>query len=266
MPKVAQIQFTDFQTSVFDALDAIGAAGMLPPDGLIIVKPNLTNADKPPVTTDVRVVRAVCQYCIKHCRAEVAIGEGCGTGITQDTFDANGYTALAKQLGISLIDFNTTDTYTSEREDALHWKQMHLPLAVKDAFIISVPVLKDHSFTGTTIAMKNMFGLAPAPHYKGGWNKSKLHSPSADISTVDICLHKKPGLCVVDAVIALAGMHLSGTPTNIGKILAGADPVAVDAIGSELMGHDPGKLEYLTLADGRIGRLDDIEIITDKKH
>jgi uncharacterized protein (DUF362 family) len=109
--------------------------------------------------------------------------------------------------------------------------------------------------------MKNMFGLAPKPYYKGSWNKSKLHSPSTHKSTVDVCLYKKPDLSVVDASVALTGMHLAGTEKNIGLILAGFDPVAVDAVGTELLGHNPEKIEYLTLADGLLGSLNNIEIV-----
>jgi uncharacterized protein (DUF362 family) len=124
---------------------------------------------------------------------------------------------------------------------------------VIDAYVISVPVLKDHSFTVTTIAMKNMFGIAPAPYYSGSWNKSKLHRPSTHKSVFDICLYKKPDLCVVDASVALAGMHLSGTEKKLGLVLAGFDPVAVDAEGSRLMGHNPNRIEYLKLANGVFG-------------
>lgn len=141
-------------------------------------------------------------------------------------------------------------------------KEFHLPKILRGAFLISVPILKDHSFTKTTIAMKNMFGIAPASYYCGSWNKSKLHSPSTHKSVVDLCLYKKPDLCVVDAVVALKGMHLAGTPIDVGLILAGFDPVAVDAVGSQLLGHDPERIEYLQLANGVIGDLDNIEILT----
>ena len=109
--------------------------------------------------------------------------------------------------------------------------------------------------------MKNMFGIAPAKYYSNSWNKSKLHSPSTDKSVVDVCLYKKPDLSIVDASVALAGMHLAGTKKNIGLILAGFDPVAVDAIGSELLGHNPERLEYLTLSDGLLGSMKNIEIL-----
>jgi uncharacterized protein (DUF362 family) len=113
----------------------------------------------------------------------------------------------------------------------------------------------------TTVAMKNMFGIAPAPFYAGSWNKSKLHSPSTHKSVVDVCLYKRPDLCVVDAAVALTGTHLSGSRKKVGLILAAFDPVAVDAVGSELLGHNARRIKYLQLADGLLGSMDNIEIL-----
>jgi uncharacterized protein (DUF362 family) len=106
-----------------------------------------------------------------------------------------------------------------------------------------------------------MFGLAPAPFYRGSWNKSKLHSPSTHKSVVDVCLYKRPDLCVVDASVALTGMHLSGTPKKLDLILASFDPVAADAVGSRLLGHDPGRIEYLKLAQGMLGDMANIRAV-----
>jgi uncharacterized protein (DUF362 family) len=258
---VARINFIDYQESITKALDLIEAAGRLPQTGLIIIKPNLTNVDKPPVTTSVKAAEAVFNYCKSHTKAKIFIGEGCGDGVTADTFEANGYTRLAQKYGIKLIDFNQEKAILLKRKDTFQLKEFHLPKITKDAFIISLPVLKDHCFTTTTIAMKNMFGLAPAPFYRGGWNKSKLHSPSTHKSVVDVCLYKKPDLCVVDASVALSGLHLSGRRKKLGLILAGFDPVAIDAVGSELLGHNSRRIQYLKLADGLLGILDDIEIL-----
>ncbi len=259
MSIVAKVKFTDYETSVSKALDLIESADKLPQTGLIIIKPNLTNADPPPVTTNVKAVEAAYKYCKSHSKAEIAIGEGCGSGITIDSFRANSYTKMAEKYGIRLIDFNEEKAVILKNKAALQLKQLHIPEIIKDAFIISVPVLKDHCFTVTTIAMKNMFGIAPAPFYRGSWNKSKLHSPSTHKSVVDMCLYKKPGLCLVDASVALSGTHLSGKPRNLGLILASFDPVAVDAVGSELLGHNPKKIQYLTLANNILGNLDNIE-------
>jgi uncharacterized protein (DUF362 family) len=257
MTSVAQVRFETYDSSVTEALDALDVAGRLPRDGLIILKPNLTNSDRPPVTTPVGMVEAVYHYCRKHTPAEIAIGDGCGSGVTADSYKANGYTDIAARYGIRLLDFNREAAVRLTHPEALQLKEFYLPAIARDAFVISIPVLKDHSFTVTTVAMKNMFGLAPAPYYAGSWNKSGLHMPSTHRSVVDICLYKKPDLCIVDAVVALTGMHLSGTPREIGLVLAGWDPVAVDASAGRLLGHDPRKIEYLALADGLIGDLEE---------
>ncbi|MBI2437555.1 MAG: DUF362 domain-containing protein, partial [Lentisphaerae bacterium] len=153
------------------------------------------------------------------------------------------------------IDFNTAKAVVLRNKDALQLKEFHLPEILSGAFVISAPVLKDHSMTVTTIAMKNMFGIAPGRIYQGSWNKSKLHQPSTHRAIVDICSYKKPDLCVVDASVALTGMHLAGTAKRLGMILASFDPVAIDAAGSQLLLHDPRNIEYLKLADGRLGRM-----------
>jgi len=261
MSEVAKIAFTDYEAAVAAALDAIGAADRLPRSGLVIIKPNLTLAKPPPVTTSAAAAEAVYDYCKAHCGAEVAIGEGTGDGVTADTYRANGYAKLAKRRGIRLIDFNLEPDVTLARPDALQWKQIHLPEVVREAFLISLPVLKDHSFTTTTISMKNLFGLPPGRFYKGNWNKSKLHEPSVHRSIFDVCLYRRPDLCVVDAAVALTGMHLTGRRKKLGLILAGLDCVAVDAVGSKLLGHDPHKIEYLTLANGVLGDMDDIHVL-----
>ena len=261
MSDVSKVKFISYDKSIGKALDLIGAGERLPQDGLIIIKPNLTNADKPPVTTHVAAAEAVYEYCRQHSRGEVAIGEGCGSGVTRDTFEANGYVDLAHRHGIRLIDFNEGPAEISCRPNALVWKELHLPILVRDAFVISLPVLKDHSFTVTTVAMKNLFGLVPAPHYRGSWNKSRLHTPSTHKSVFDVCLHKPPDLCVVDASVALAGMHLAGTPKKIGLILASFDPVAVDAVSSALLGHNPRQIEYLRLANGVLGDMDNTRVL-----
>lgn len=261
MSQVAKVKFVDYQISITRALDLIDAGARLPQQGLIIIKPNLTNSSPPPVTTSVAAAKATYNYCKAHTKAEIIIGEGCGNGRTPDVFNALGYTDLANRYGMKLIDFNEAETIILKNDNALQLKQFFMPEIVQQAFVISLPVLKDHSFTKTTIAMKNMFGIAPGRFYSGSWNKSKLHSPSTDKSVVDVCLYKKPDLSVVDASVALKGMHLAGRHKNIGLILAGFDPVAVDTLGSKLLGHNPKKLDYLTLANGRLGSMDNIEIL-----
>lgn len=262
MSKVSKVKFTDYQSSISKALDLINAPAALTKQGLIIIKPNLTNSYPPPVTTSVKAAEALYNYCKAHTKAEIMIADGCGSGTTPQVFKKLGYTALADKYGLKLIDLNQAETITLKNDKALILKKFHMPKIVQHAFVISLPVLKDHSFTKTTIAMKNMFGIAPGRFYCGSWNKSKLHSPSTDKSVVDVCLYKKPDLSVVDATVVLKGMHLSGRHEKMGLIIAGFDPVAVDTLASKMLGHNPKKMPYLTLSHGIHGSMENIEIIS----
>ena len=225
----------------------------LPESGLIVLKPNLTNDSPPPVTTPLEFVEAVYRWIRPRSGARIAVGEGCGSGETDEVFRRLGYKEFARQEGIELIDFNRAETIECRDPEAFALRSFRMPTILKEAYLVSLPILKDHSFTKTTIAMKNIFGCAPGSVYGGSWNKSKLHSPSTDLNVVDVCRYLKPDLSVVDAMTALTGMHLSGTPKRFDTILAGFDPVAVDAVGSRMLGHDPERLEYLTKAEGIIG-------------
>ena len=137
--QVSKVSFAGYKESVTEALDLIGVSGRLPDDKLITLKPNLTNASKPPVTTPVEIVEAVYSYCRDRCRADIAIGEGCGEGRTADTFRVNGYQTLARKYGIELIDFNHSDTVQLSNPDAHALEGFHMPAIVQDAFVISIP-------------------------------------------------------------------------------------------------------------------------------
>ena len=127
MSRVAKVQFVDYGSSIPKALDLIGAGEKLPQEGLIILKPNLINSSPPPVTTSVRAIEAVYEYCRARTKARIIIAEGSGSGRTHDVYAALGYTELAKRLGIELVDFNAAETVELANPDALHLKTFHLP-------------------------------------------------------------------------------------------------------------------------------------------
>ena len=56
-------------------------------------------------------------------------------------------------------------------------------------------------------------------------------------------------------------MHLSGTPKSLGLILASFDPVAIDAVGSRLLGHDPGRIEYLKFDQDVLGDMARTQVV-----
>jgi len=71
-------------------------------------------------------------------------------------------------------------------------------------------------------------------------------SLSANIA--DLASVLKPSVAVVDGIIAGEGHETSGNPVEMGIVIAGTDPVAVDAVGAAVMGISPAEVKHLSLA------------------
>jgi Pyruvate/2-oxoacid:ferredoxin oxidoreductase delta subunit len=81
---------------------------------------------------------------------------------------------------------------------------------------------------------------------------------------VELCALIKPRLTIMDAVVGMEGNGPgSGEPRDIGLVLAGQDPVALDVVSGTIVGADPALL-YIVRAAAEAGtgetRLDRITI------
>jgi len=262
--KVATIEFRDYARSVAEALDAIGAAEVLNGQGTIILKPNLINDSPPPITTSVDCVEAVADYCRDHSEAEVVIAEGCGGLDTDKAFARLGYDELAGRKGLRLIDLDCQDTIELRNPSFEHLPVFHMPRCLTQGFLISIPVLKAHSMAKVTLSFKNMVGIAPAKYYcASAYRKSALHGKNnreLHRYIVELNQYRKPDMTVLDATVGMAEAHLWGKKCKppVNKILASLDPVAIDAVGANLLGRDWRKIDHIRLADGLLGRIDTV--------
>jgi uncharacterized protein (DUF362 family) len=90
-----------------------------------------------------------------------------------------------------------------------------------DAFI-NLPIMKHHSSTGSSLGMKNLMGLI--------LNRSAFHRDGLADCIADLSLLIKPTLTIIDATRALMtnGPRGPGDVMELGQVIAGTDPVAVD--------------------------------------
>jgi len=119
--------------------------------------------------------------------------------------------------------------------------------------VINVPILKHHSLTRCTIAMKNYMGVI-------GGNRSAWHQ-NMDACLVDITRFMKPRLTILDAVRVLTDHGpQGGDPEDVdlrGIVAAGTDIVAIDAFGATLLGHKPEEIGFVAAAAQQgLGTLD----------
>jgi len=213
----------------------------------VIIKPNIVNHAPPPVTTDVRVVKGIIKALKESGIKEIVIAEGSGSGDTIENLHKLGYS----RLGIELIDLDKEKTITVAVSNCHVWKEIIIPRMLLGKFIISVPVLKEHSMCMVTGSLKNMVGILPERHYSGYWTykKSQIHRHNPDGCIADIARVIKPDWAIVDATIGMRGSHISGTPIKppINLVYGSASPLEADKYACKLLGKNWRDVPYLRL-------------------
>src|SRR5207253_10179392 len=128
-----------------------------------------------------------------------------------------------------------------------------LPRTLLDAeFVVSMPKVKTHHWSGVTLSMKNLFGVVPGAKY--GWPKNVLHWRGIQQSIVDICATVPAHFVIADAIVAMEGNGpLAGTSRPLGSIVLSDDPVAADATCARLMGFDPNRIAHIREAAKFLG-------------
>lgn len=118
-----------------------------------------------------------------------------------------------------------------------------------DCFIVN-PVVKDHEAATITIAMKKLMGCI--------WNRKDYHRYGLHDCIAELNMFLKPTLIVTDATRALQtrGPKGPGEVTTPNKVLAGIDPVALDAYCCQFLtvkGVTPDAVNHLMIANS-LGR------------
>lgn len=246
-------------------LDAAGLPQLLNNKPRILIKPNLVNTQKPPITTPVDLIQALIAYLKQKSEAEIILGEGTASAShdTWEVFEALGYTKLAREEKITLIDLNQEPSVALENSALKRWSKMYLPRLSLESFLLSVPVLKAHSLAKVTLTMKNMMGLAPPNHFQdgGSWKKSSFHQGMQE-AVADLNRYRCPDFTLLDARIGMAQSHLSGPTCDppVGKLVASSDPVAIDAYGTSLLGKKWQDIGHIATVNGELGQADKLQI------
>jgi len=251
-------EFETFGESLPLALEAIGAREILARQKNIIIKPNLVNDAPPPVTLPVEAAMVLTRWLQNQTDARIILAEGTGDRLhsTIKVFDHLGYMDLAEHYDLKLIDLNEAPVVELQRDDCSVFPQFYLPEILTDCFVISFAVLKEHSLADVTLSMKNMVGCAPPRFYQQGgqWKKSAFHRHIHE-AVLDLNRYRKPDLALIDASVGMTEHHIHGRPCDPSpnKLIAGFDPVAVDAAGALLLGQDWRQIPHIAKADGELG-------------
>ena len=224
-------------------LDAVGLTDELKKDFVIGIKPNLVVAKQSSsgATTDPELVGAVVKYLKDHGFNNLLIMESSWVGEnTRRAFKICGYEELSRKYNVPLIDLKG-DVCREVRVDDLTLKVCSKPLEVD--YLINMPVLKAHCQTKLTCALKNLKGCIPDSE-KRRFHSLGLHKPIACLSSAI-----KAHLTIVDAIVGDLTFEEGGTPVQMNRIIAGKDPVLVDAYAAQLIGYEKDDIAYISMAE-----------------
>ena len=220
--------------TVARALDLLGGIGRFVKSGnIVVLKPNIGFPASPEMgaTTSPEVVRAM---------AELCLGAGASRVMVLDypvrrpslCLDRSGIGKSCKGLsGVHTLTLAHRKFYTEKKipgGEALHSVEIAKDILEADVFI-NLPTAKSHSATGVSFGLKNLMGAI--------WDRNIFHSKvDLDKAIVDLASVLRSHLTVLDAARALTtgGPGGPGDVLKLDTIVAGTDPVAVDACGVEL--------------------------------
>ena len=229
----------------------------------VLLKPNIVEyIPGKPVNTDTQLVGAAAEGFLRLGAGSVTVAEG--PGHHRDTELLVYETGLADQLvhrKIQFVDLNRDELIkTKLRGSYSGLGHLWLPRTVLASdFIVSMPKVKTHHWTGVTLSMKNMFGIVPGSRY--GWPKNVLHWAGIHESILDICATVRPHFVIADGIVGMEGDGpLNGSPKRLGTILLADDPVAADSSMIRLMGLDPTRVPHVQEASRFIGNCDEAAI------
>ena len=140
----------------------------------VLLKPNIVEyIPGRPVNTDSQLIGAAAESFLRLGAGSVTVAEG--PGHHRDTELLLYETGLDDQLvhrKVSFVDLNRDElAKTKLQANYSGLGHLWLPRTVLESdFIVSMPKVKTHHWTGVTLSMKNMFGIVPGTRY--GWPKN----------------------------------------------------------------------------------------------
>src|SRR5262244_1592196 len=214
----------------------------------VLLKPNIVEyIPGKPVNTDTQLIGAAAEAFLRLDAASVTVGEG--PGHHRDTDLLLYKTGLSDQLThrqMTFVDLNRDElAKTKLQANYSGLGHLWLPRTVLESdFIVSMPKVKTHHWTGVTLSMKNMFGIVPGNRY--GWPKNVLHWAGIHESILDICATVRPDFVIADAIVAMGGDGpLNGAPKILRTLLIADDPVAADGYLAGLLNIHPSDINHI---------------------
>lgn len=213
-----------------------GLAGRFSAGARVLIKPNFV-APFPAATTDLAVIAAVAEE-VRAAGGVPVVGESSGYEFSAEaTHDVLG---VRPYLAARDVEFVNLDEYPYEEVTLASTGQVVelTRLASECEYLVNLPVLKGHTITKVTGAVKNTFGLLSRE------SRRRLHVSGLHEGIAALSRHFEGALHLADARNLLVRAVFSDV-RPLGFFLAADDPFALDHFGSRLLGIDPDSVTHL---------------------
>lgn len=250
LPEMAVITGDDPAQLTRQAVEELGGIRRFIARGdIVLVKPNI-GWDRTPeqaANTNPDVVAEVIRQC-SNAGAKRVIVTDVSCNDPRRCFQRSGIAEAARLAGAEVVlpDPAMFKDVDLQGEILRAWPVLDLFLNADK--IINVPIAKHHSLTGTTLGMKNWYGMLGGPRHL-------LHQRIHE-SLVDLADFVRPTLTIVDCYRILARNGPTGG--NLQDVIlkktlvAGTDPVALDAyVAKAYWNLEVSSLPYLKMAANR---------------
>jgi uncharacterized protein (DUF362 family) len=250
LPEIAVITGDDPAQLTRQAVEELGGIRRFIARGdVVLVKPNI-GWDRTPeqaANTNPDVVAEVIRQC-SNAGAKRVIVTDVSCNDPRRCFQRSGIAEAARLAGAEVVlpDPAMFKDVDLQGEILRAWPVLDLFLNADK--IINVPIAKHHSLTGTTLGMKNWYGMLGGPRHQ-------LHQKINE-SLVDLADFVRPTLTIIDCYRILARNGPTGG--NLQDVIlkktlvAGTDPVALDAyVAKAYWNLDASSLPYLKMAASR---------------
>ena len=247
-----------------------GMGRFVRPGERIVLKANLLRAAPPEsaICTHPAVVEAVAKL-VKEAGGTPVICDSPGGALHKEAvlrslYEKTGMAAAAAAAGAELSMDSSTRTVSLPEGKVLRQAEIITPVAEADG-VIDLCKMKTHVLMSMTGAVKNLFGVIPGLSKVGYHATHPDHATFADV-LLDLTGYVKPRLSLMDGILAMEGdgPGSSGTPRQVGLLLAAANPLALDTAAGAIM-NLPRKDNPVLLAAERRGltpcRMEDVELI-----
>ncbi len=238
------------------AVDALGGMGKLVKKGdFVVVKPNIAWNQPPDIaaTTNPAVVSEIVRMCKEAGAGRILVIDHAIDKPAEMVLGLTGIMAAGKAAGADVTAAQNESDYRAI--EIPKGKAIKTDTCIKDILkadvFINAPIAKVHGATKVTLGMKNLMGCI--------WDRQAWHANSLDQCIADYATAIRPDLTILDAnrILLTGGPKGPGKTKDVGQVIAGVDPVAIDAYGSTLFGMNPDQIGHIRLAhEHGVGEID----------